>query len=556
MGLLMDFMRLIKQPFGDSSIIYTTTWKITKLISTTNLQILEEKASGLDGIGFTKLVLNSVLEMVKNQVGWGQDNNQNLQDYKNCAENENYKRYLELRFKNFGHTLPNLLKQMNNTENISRTTREKLLKPELFEKITNYFSVILATPETISNFVPDSEDIFDYVIFDEASQVMIGEALPSIYRAKKAIIVGDPNQMPPTKTFWGFGNANQAEEQDEKSIVDLCLNCGGHNYSTFDLQVHYRSKHPDLFEASRSVIYPNTNQLVMANNSKPVVDAGLFPHNGYEQVKRYIRQNIQNGKNYALVCMRESDQIQLQDLASDNIIVRSLENIQGDEADEVFIFFNYQNFAGAQNIWREGSYKRLNVCLTRAREKIHLIRTISLDEMIRVARVQLLNDFDDIRRSANLVQRFVEIVQSHNPNANNELIENENTELPTIQIPVPHPERMESPLERDFYDMFQRIFKEQENLLLIPQVSEGYFKIDFGVYDTNQQKYILGIELDGAAFHGDLEQIFRDSRRQKILESVGWQIYRIWSTDWYQNPSAEVAKLQTKLAELVEITEN
>ena len=88
--------------------------ELANIISTTNLQILEEKASGLDGIGFTKLVLNSVLETVENQIGWGQDNNQNLQDYKNCAENENYKRYLELRFKGFGHTLHDLSRKMNN----------------------------------------------------------------------------------------------------------------------------------------------------------------------------------------------------------------------------------------------------------------------------------------------------------------------------------------------------------------------------------------------------------------------------------------------------------
>ena len=62
--------------------------------------------------------------------------------------------------------------------------------------INNAFPIIIATTQEVAKYISAEKELFDYVIFDEASQLLPGQALPSIYRAKKAIIIGDPHQMP------------------------------------------------------------------------------------------------------------------------------------------------------------------------------------------------------------------------------------------------------------------------------------------------------------------------------------------------------------------------
>ena len=70
-----------------------------------------------------------------------------------------------------------------------------------------------------------------------------------------------------------------------------------------------------------------------------------------------------------------------------------------------------------------------------------------------------------------------------------------------------------------------------------PQVGCAGFRIDFGVVDSKSPgKYVLGIECDGAMYHSSSVARDRDKIRQRILEGLGWNLYRIWSTDWYRNP--------------------
>ena len=77
------------------------------------------------------------------------------------------------------------------------------------------------------------------------------------------------------------------------------------------------------------------------------------------------------------------------------------------------------------------------------------------------------------------------------------------------------------------------------------QVGEGGFRIDLAVKNTNGMGYLCGIECDGALYHTGWKARFNDIWRQNILESKGWKILRIWSTDWYhdkQNVQVEILK--------------
>jgi very-short-patch-repair endonuclease/Arc/MetJ family transcription regulator len=78
-----------------------------------------------------------------------------------------------------------------------------------------------------------------------------------------------------------------------------------------------------------------------------------------------------------------------------------------------------------------------------------------------------------------------------------------------------------------------------------PQVGSAGFFVDLGVLDpANPQKYVLGVECDGAAYHSSRYARDRDRLRQMILEKRGWKMHRIWSTDWFYRRDREVTKLK------------
>ena len=55
-------------------------------------------------------------------------------------------------------------------------------------------------------------------------------------------------------------------------------------------------------------------------------------------------------------------------------------------------------------------------------------------------------------------------------------------------------------------------------------------------------RYLLGIECDGAAYHSARSARDRDRLRQQVLEGIGWQMHRIWSTDWFRSPKRELKR--------------
>ena len=75
----------------------------------------------------------------------------------------------------------------------------------------------------------------------------------------------------------------------------------------------------------------------------------------------------------------------------------------------------------------------------------------------------------------------------------------------------------------------------------------GYF-IDIGVRHPEwPYGFVLGVECDGATYHSAKSARDRDRLRQEVLEALGWRLYRIWSTDWFNNPRLEAEKLRTAI---------
>lgn len=415
--------------------------------------------------------------------------------------------------------------------------------------------VMMMSPLSIASYIDPNSLKFDVAIFDEASQVRPVDAFGAILRANQAIVVGDSCQMPPT-SFFDFvaGNNDESEENsvaDIESILGLFVAQGAPQRM---LRWHYRSKHESLIMVSNQEFY--RSKLIVFPSSEAIrSNIGLkfnyLPDSTYDRGKS--RTNIKEAKHVAMAVIEHAkknpeltlgvaafsmaqmqaiiDQLEIlrkenpecedffQSHPEEPFFVKNLENVQGDERDVIFISVGYgktvegyldMNF-GPLN--KTGGERRLNVLITRARQKCEVFTNITAD------------DIDLNRSNARGVQCLKTFLMYAKDGK--------------IDLSSETDRDFDSPFEEDVYNKLI-----EKGYDVKKQVGCAGFFVDLAVVDPKRPgKYLLGIECDGAMYHSARSARDRDRLRQRVLENKGWNIHRIWSTDWFRNSEKEMARL-------------
>jgi hypothetical protein len=130
------------------------------------------------------------------------------------------------------------------------------------EVVRDLKPIWLMSPLSVSDTLPLDSKLFDVVIFDEASQIPLEEAVPALYRANQVIVVGDEMQLPPTNFFTAAradGDEVVVEEEGERIEVSLdadsFLTQGARNLPSTLLAWHYRSRYEALISFSNAAFY-------------------------------------------------------------------------------------------------------------------------------------------------------------------------------------------------------------------------------------------------------------------------------------------------------------
>ncbi len=421
----------------------------------------------------------------------------------------------------------------------------------------------MMSPLSVSIFIDTKDYDFDMVIFDEASQVHTEDAIGAIIRGKQIIIAGDTKQLPPTNFFVNSLN-NEDFDTDDSSHDDYIgafqsiLEEAQTILPERSLKWHYRSKNEGLIAFSNIKIYntslitfPSTiemekgcgveyvyvkngtydrsgkrNNVVEAKRVAELVfesfekdpnrSIGIvtFSEAQYQTVETAIRQMRLSNRNYESLFSEDRDE---------PFFIKNLENVQGDERDTIIFSIGYakdgnnimhMNF-GPLN--KDGGERRLNVAITRAKYNIKLVGSIVPEDI-------------DIESTTS---EGVKLLRSYIDYAIRgiDAIKNEITEDAMASC--------ESPFEESVYN-----FLSSKNYIVVRQVGCSGFRIDMAIKDpSNNSKYVLGIECDGATYHCSRTARERDRLRQDVLENIGWTIYRIWSTDWIKNRNFEEQRL-------------
>ena len=429
------------------------------------------------------------------------------------------------------------------------------------------------SPLSVSQYLDAGYAQFDLVVFDEASQIPVWDAVGVIARGKQLAVVGDPKQLPPTNFFnrssdpedgdAGDGGIEQVE--DLESILDECLGAGMNRLS---LKWHYRSRHESLITFSNVTYYgselitfpsPVTDDIaVRFERVDGVYDRGGTRTNRAEAdaIVRGIEAHYLDPKKVRLtlgvVTFNQTQQALIETLldarrraspeldraiearAHEKLFIKNLENVQGDERDVIFFSITYgpdtsgkvtMNFGPLNG---EGGHRRLNVAISRAREAVVIYSTL-MPEQIDLARVRAAG-VRDLKHYLEFAIRGARALAAQS--------------APTGLDP-------DSPFEVAVIAKLRA-----HGWVVHPQVGCSGYRIDLAVVDPRAPgRYLVGIECDGRAYHSGATARDRDRLRQHVLESLGWRIHRIWSTDWWLNPQGEVEKILKLLASLVETSE-
>ncbi|MEN2282762.1 AAA domain-containing protein [Algoriphagus sp. SE2] len=296
---------------------------------------------------------------------------------------------------------------------------------EFEQEIFRLLPCWLASPETVSALFPAIQD-FDLVIFDEASQCQVERGLPAMMRGKQVVVAGDSKQLRPSDFYQVTWETDQeGVEFESESLLELA----GYYFEKQQLKGHYRSADPALIHFSNSHFYENLLQVLPDYRTvEAAVPAfswikieGIWENQTNraeaEEVLELLKRitldspedsiGIVTGNYFQMELIRNL--LWKAGLNSELIKVRNIENVQGDEFDQVILSLGYApnregklvtNFG---LLGKSGAENRLNVAITRARKKMHVISSI-LPEDFRPA--QLNNP------GLALLKEFLTFVQS------------------------------------------------------------------------------------------------------------------------------------------------
>jgi len=434
--------------------------------------------------------------------------------------------------------------------------------PRLIQQLTPCF---LMSPSSVAQFVPPGTMRFDLVVFDEASQIDVAEAIGSMGRADAVVIVGDSKQMPPSRTFDarldGGESFDSAESEDDlpedgESLLTEAVDMGMHREW---LDWHYRSRDESLIAFSnfhyydkRLYTFPSPLEGKGRALSWRRVN-GQFGHGSHrtnpveakavvDEVIRRVNDPAHSGESIGIVTLNkpqqeeiekrleECDDLKVVELfrseGDDSILVRNLENVQGQERDVIILSTSFSakadggpmplNF-GPLN--RKGGERRLNVAITRARRELLVISSFDPE------------DIDEDRAKSQGLQHLKAFLKA-------------------ARDGVPPSEPAESERERleRYRDDVERALEER-GLEVRKDYGLSRFRVDLAARPAGTEEWRAAILLDGQRWSSRSTVLDRDALPLTVLrQRMGWPVVlRVWLPSWV----AEREALADAIAETV-----
>lgn len=441
---------------------------------------------------------------------------------------------------------------------------------KLLEAVPNASTLLkpcmLMSPLSVAQYLTPESAPFDVVIFDEASQIPVWDAVGALARGRNAIVVGDPRQMPPT-SFFSRSKDDEDEsseiEQDMESILDECLACG---IPELNLSWHYRSKAESLIAFSnhhyydgrlttfpapvstdtalqyhhvrKGVYLRGAGKRVNPTEARALVDHVLktlrAPDFNYTEFSSIGIVTFNMQQQQLIVDMLEEERAKDESLEPffsetnpEAIFVKNLENVQGDERGVIYFSTTYgpdergvvsMNF-GPLNL--VGGERRLNVAITRARCGMHVFSSLRPEDInLNRTKARGAADFRGFLECARMgAEKYFHM---------------------KLAEPV-QTEGLAQVIERD---LVKRGWECKVN------VGASDYRVDIAVKNPECPDAMLaGIMLDGPSYINAKTARDRDVLRHSVMQMLGWRMKRVWAMDWWRHPVACMDAVDKQLRE-------
>ncbi len=446
------------------------------------------------------------------------------------------------------------------------------------------FPCWLLSPENVSCLLPLTKNLFDLVVFDEASQVFIESTIPTIYRGKNIVVAGDAKQLRPSTTFMKRYLGGDPEAQDDYAVqaaleVDSLLDLAVSRYESANLTYHYRSRHSELIDFSNSAFYASNLQIApnISKNlknrpierykvagkwidrknpteAKKIVDVlkdifatrknnesiGIITFNSEQQscIADFIDKEASKDPEFRSNILKETHRI---DNGEDTgLFIKNLENVQGDERDIIIFSIGYAEnsegkvYTNFGSLSADGGENRLNVAITRAKTKIIVVTSIE-PEALKVDTAKNLGP--------KLLKKYLMYARAVSKGDSEEV----NAILKDLD---PEEAKAENAVMTGTVSVEEQIKEKLEKLGYKVDLNLGNrnSRISLAIYDEKTDRYLVGVELDKDAFAASASCMERDVYKPRFLAARGWTIIRVWCRDFWLYPQ-KVIKAITSTAE-------
>lgn len=464
--------------------------------------------------------------------------------------------------------------------------------------------VWLMSPLSVSDALPLAS-FFDVVIFDEASQVTLEEAVPAIFRAKQVLVVGDEMQLPPTSFF----SAKSADEEERLMLEDASgqeveydlssnsfLNHAARNLPATMLGWHYRSRSESLISFSNAAFYQG-RLLTVPEVALPPAQMGEIvvqrPDEGFANIERllerpvsfhflekgiyeqrrnaaeadYIAQLVRGllakdlNTSIGIIAFSEAQQGEieqaLQRLAREDddfrgrleaewerevdgqfvgLLVKNLENIQGDERDVIILSVCYGHAPNGKMLMnfgpinQNGGERRLNVAFSRAKKHMALVASIR--------HAAITNDYNDGARALKNYLRYAQACSAGDAQAARRVL----WEINPAERSAPGA----APAHAVIAQLAERL--RQKGYEVETDVGQSGFRCDLAVRARGERRHRLGILVDTDAYYQNANLLERDVLRPRLLRDFGWNVVLVLTKDWFEDSDAVMNAVEKRLA--------
>lgn len=427
------------------------------------------------------------------------------------------------------------------------------------EIIKTIYPIVITSPET--DLQGWKREEFDYALLDESSQIYLEKGIPILYLAKIKILAGDDQQMQPSRWF-----AAKAEGEnpfgDIESLLDYAIAKGTY---TILLDKNYRSSYASLMSFNSQVFYKGELDVVDTRRTnvsfRPIevinVDGVWENSRNTKEIDEVINQaklNLNKFKKIILLAFNASQQNAIEEVIlqsqpylesamnEEKLLIRNIENIQGDEADLLIISIAYDRNTKLHSTYvaKSGGKNALNVAISRARDKMIVIKSIYTDDVQNPSNSEDMGIFKEWLR-------FLDLNEEEKMNYKyykNKMNEDQTVERKINQITQIESNDLTSALiEKIKNDLSNEIILFNEKFDVVLNYSIGTIKMPLAIIEKSTKLFVIGIYLDSFNYWNSYDSYVIDKDIENFFKIKKYPLIRINHLNWEEEKNKIIEEI-------------